>query len=252
MFVFVFAARVPVRRLRDAISFLWHGVCVDGGMVIRRIEEFIAWRHARELERRVFAFTARLPARRDFSFCDDIRRSSASAPRNMAEGFGRFWPAEFAHKLHIAVGELRETLDHLEKALESHYITDADHLEMFGLGDGAIGAAIKFIEYLEAAGPEWKKAYLSRRRETYRAARRLRTTDPSGKIGPTSNPGTPEHKNANQDGSPNENEHEHQIENKDENENENQNQNQNQNASGNPNPNMNSNTNQNANENAER
>jgi four helix bundle protein len=87
-------------------------------MRIKRVEDMIAWRHARELERRVFAFTSKPPANRDWDYCDQIRRSAASAPRNMAEGFGRFWPGEFAHKLHIAVGELRETQDHLEKALE--------------------------------------------------------------------------------------------------------------------------------------
>ena len=89
----------------------------------------------------------------------------------MAEGFGRFWPGEFAHKMHIAVGELRETQDHLEKALEEKYVSDDDQLEMFGLADGAIGAAVKFIEYLEAAGPEWKKQFLLRRRAAYRARR---------------------------------------------------------------------------------
>ena len=153
-------------------------------MVIKRIGDFIAWQRARELERRVFAFTARLPASRDFKFCDDIRRSSASAPRNMSEGFGRFWPGEFAHKLHIALGELRETQDHLEKALEQNYITDSEHLEMFGLADGAIGAAIKFIAYLEAAGTDWKKDFLRRRREEYRAKREQGRSDTSGNTRP--------------------------------------------------------------------
>ena len=106
-------------------------------MRIDRFEQLIAWQRARELERRVFAFTGKPPASRNFGFCDQIRRSASSAPRNISEGFGRFWPAEFAHKLHIAVGELRETQDHLEKALEERYITDPQHLEMFGFADAA-------------------------------------------------------------------------------------------------------------------
>src|SRR5262249_46764903 len=56
-------------------------------------------------------------------------------------------------------------------ALEQNYISDSEHLEMFGLADGAIGAAIKFIACLEAAGPDWKKDFLRRRREAYRAKR---------------------------------------------------------------------------------
>jgi len=151
---------------------------------ITRIEELIAWQQARELERRVFAFTSRAPANRDRYFCDQIRRSASSAPRNMAEGFGRFWPGEFAHKLHIAVGELHETQDHLEKALEQNYVKDDDELEMFGMADRAIGAAVKFIEYLEAAGPDWKKQFLRRRRDAYRSRHRAGTTDPKENFEP--------------------------------------------------------------------
>jgi four helix bundle protein len=150
-------------------------------MRIKRIEELIAWQQARELERRVFAFTNRPPANRDRDFCDQIRRSASSAPRNIAEGFGRFWPGEFAHKLHIAVGELHASQDHLEKALEQKYVNDDDELEMFGMADRAIGAAVKFIEYLEAAGPDWKKQFLLRRREAYRARQRAGTIDPNEK-----------------------------------------------------------------------
>jgi hypothetical protein len=57
---------------------------------------------------------------------------------------------------------------------------------MFGLADGAIGAAVKFIEYLEAAGPDWKKSFLARRREAYRAQRRLGTSNAIGKLRPDS------------------------------------------------------------------
>jgi hypothetical protein len=45
------------------------------------------------------------------------------------------------------------------------YITDAEHLEMFDIADRSIGAAVKFAEYFDAAGPDWKKDYLARRRE---------------------------------------------------------------------------------------
>jgi four helix bundle protein len=159
-------------------------------MRIERIEDLVAWQLARKLERLVFAFTDKAPANRDFDFCRQIRRSASSAPRNMAEGFGRFWPAEVAHKLRIAIGELEETLDHLDKALELRYVTDEQHLEMYALGDRAAGAAVKFVRYLEAAGPDWKKDYLARRRDAYRARRAKRrqefimgTNDPNGNSG---------------------------------------------------------------------
>jgi four helix bundle protein len=211
-------------------------------MRIDRFEDLICWQRARELERRVFAFTNKLPASRDFDFCRQIKNSSSSASRNISEGFGRFWPGEFSHKLHIAVGELRETIDHLEKALEERYIKDSDHLELFGLADAAIRAAVKFIEYLDAAGPDWKKEFLRRRREAYREERRRRTADPSGKIGPTApkgelEPEREQEREPKREPEPNANENP--------NSNENPNPNENQNPNENPNPHENENENEN-------
>jgi len=172
-----------------------------GAMRITRYQDLIAWQLARKLERRVFAFTDEPRVARDFDFCRQIRKSSSSAPRNMSEGFGRFWPAEFAHKMHIAIGELEETQDHIDKALEEKHIDDDEHLDMYGLADRAIGAAVKFVEYLDAAGPDWKKDFLARRREKYRQRRAKRaaakgesstgTTDPKENRGPQNQNGEP-------------------------------------------------------------
>jgi four helix bundle protein len=128
----------------------------------------VCWQLARELERGVYAFTDKLPASKDLDFCRQIRRSSASAPRNMVEGFARFWPAEFAHKLRIAIGELEECQNHLEKALESGYIAKPEFEKMFTLADRSVGACVRFVEYLESAGEDWKKGF--------KAARRTRRT----------------------------------------------------------------------------
>ncbi|HKB09972.1 MAG TPA: four helix bundle protein [Vicinamibacterales bacterium] len=161
---------------------------------IERIEDLIAWQLARTLEQQVLAFTANPPASKDGDFCYQIRKSASSAPTNMAEGFGRFWPAEFAYKMRVAIGELEETLRHLDKALDVKYLTEVQHLDLYALGDRAASAAVKFARYLEAAGPDWKKEYLARRRDEYRArrAKRLRelgerTADPSGNSGNTDN-----------------------------------------------------------------
>src|SRR5262249_26283366 len=45
-------------------------VLLPSPVIIKRIEDFLAWQNARALERRVFAFTAKPPANRDFKFCD--------------------------------------------------------------------------------------------------------------------------------------------------------------------------------------
>ena len=85
----------------------------------------------------------------------------------MAEGFGRFWPLEFAHKLRIAIGELQEVQDDLDKALTHSYITVPSHGEMWRLADLAIGASVNLVKYLETAGPDWKKEFRDRMRKQW-------------------------------------------------------------------------------------
>jgi len=176
-------------------------------MQIERIEDMVAWQLAKRLEKRVLAFTDSPRVARDVDFCRQIRKSASSSPANMSEGFGRFWPGEFAHKMHIAIGELRETINHLETALEKKYITDDEHLQMFGLADRAIAKAVKFVEYLDAAGPDWKKEFLMRRRELYRAARRSEQKgDVEAATAGTTNPDeNSEPRNENQNENENEN-----------------------------------------------
>ena len=87
-------------------------------MGARRYEDLAAWQLVRELERSVFAFTATSPAAKDFEYCRQIRRSASSAPRNIAEGFGRFLPGDFARFIRTARGSLEETQDHLDAGRE--------------------------------------------------------------------------------------------------------------------------------------
>jgi four helix bundle protein len=82
-------------------------------MGVRRLQDLVAWRLSYELRREVFALTAAGAVARDVSFCEQIRDASASAPRNIAEGFGRYAPLEFARFLQMARGSLVETEHHL-------------------------------------------------------------------------------------------------------------------------------------------
>jgi len=136
-------------------------------MVVKRFQDFAAWQLARELERRVFAFTATLPASRDLDYCRQVRKSSSSAPRNIAEGFGRFWPAEFAHFVRIARGSLEETKDHVEAAFERGYISEQERKELITLGNRALGASTRLAQYLDEAAKTWasKRGHFRRRRK---------------------------------------------------------------------------------------
>jgi len=133
-------------------------------MVFRRLEDLMVWQLSTELEQRVYAFTSRLPAKRDVDFCRDIRRSASSAPSNISEGFGRFWPTEVSPKLRIARGELEETCNHLRKAIREQYVSEGDAADMLLLAKRAIGAATRLLNYFDRHGESWKKDFLARQR----------------------------------------------------------------------------------------
>ena len=127
-------------------------------MGVRRFEDLIAWRLAYDLEQEIFAFTAKSPAVRDVTFCAQIQDSSRSGPRNIAEGFGRYYPREFARFLRIAAGSLNETKNHLHEARDRHYLTESDHERLVRLCLRALKATGRLTRYLLHAEPPEPRA----------------------------------------------------------------------------------------------
>jgi four helix bundle protein len=91
-------------------------------MAFQRFEDIIAWQKARALNKRVYEITKTVPFSKDFTLCDQIRRSSISIIANIAEGFGRHSNKEFANFLNIARGSAFEVQCHLYIALDVEYI----------------------------------------------------------------------------------------------------------------------------------
>ena len=114
----------------------------------KRYEELTCWQLSYELQQAVFAITESGPAGRDVRFRDQIRESARSATRNIAEGFGRFAPAEFRRFLRIARGSLTETHNHLREGRDRGYIPAARHEELSRLAARASGATTRLMAYL--------------------------------------------------------------------------------------------------------
>jgi four helix bundle protein len=114
----------------------------------RSPEEFDAWQLAWDLKERVFAFTATTPAVGDRKFCEEIPEASRSAPDNIAEGFYRFNPPDFANFVRIARGSLGEVRNQLKHAHSKKYLSDDDFDQLFRLCKRAIGAATGLRLYL--------------------------------------------------------------------------------------------------------
>ena len=98
-------------------------------------EEIHAWQSARSLARDVYQLTSKGPFRRDFPLRDQIRRASISVMSNIAEGFERRRPAEFAHFLSIAKGSAAEIKAQLYLALDIAYVSQAEFDELFDRAD---------------------------------------------------------------------------------------------------------------------
>lgn len=107
------------------------------GMCASSHRELRAWRAADDVRRRILKLCARPDVKRDFGFCDQAERASASACRNIAEGFARFGNPEFARFVSIARGSLGELHDSIDEARLKGYLTESDWKDF----DRAIRAA---------------------------------------------------------------------------------------------------------------
>lgn len=117
----------------------------------RSHEELIAWQRAHELKLGVYALIESGPVVDDEEFCEQIRRSARSAPRLIAEGFGRYVPGEFRKYLRWANGELKETMDALRDGVDSGYFTPDEILPLQRLAKRSSKAATNLIAYLGTA-----------------------------------------------------------------------------------------------------
>jgi four helix bundle protein len=113
--------------------------------------ELDAWQLANELKLGVYALIRTGDAGRDLEFRNQIRNSAASAPRNIAEGFGRYLPRDFSQYLRIANGSLMETSNHLQDGCDRGYFGPADIDPLLTLARRASAAVTGLIRYLHTA-----------------------------------------------------------------------------------------------------
>ena len=122
--------------------------------MVARFEDFNAWKLSVELKEEVFTFTSKRPVSNDFDYCSQIRDSARSAPRNIAEGFGRYYPSESLPFYRIAIGSLHETLNHLIDGRQRAFLTEDELVRLRRLNLRAIKALKRWVEYLEGPGGE--------------------------------------------------------------------------------------------------
>lgn len=95
--------------------------------------ELVCFQLADELQREVVEITAPPDIARDFKFCNQIRDASLSVSSNIAEGFARRSPPDFARFLTIAKGSLAETQVQLRAGLDRGYFQEGKVVELLKL-----------------------------------------------------------------------------------------------------------------------
>ena len=87
-------------------------------MPIESYRDLEVWQRARILVKTTYLATARFPPEEKFGLISQMRRAAVSVPSNIAEGWGRHYPAEFIQFLRKANGSLTE--------LETQFLLSTD------------------------------------------------------------------------------------------------------------------------------
>ena len=135
----------------------------------RSVEEIDAYVLAVQLRDAITLFTESGRAARDFGYRDQIRDSSSSVTKNLAEGFDRYDHGEFAYHANVAKGSLGETIDALKDGKAKRYIADDEFDRLCALAERARKATGGLIRYLKSSQAPGEKA---RRRRPSRKPRR--------------------------------------------------------------------------------
>ena len=126
-------------------------VATASRMGAKRYQDLAAWQLSDELKKKVYALVDGSGAREDRRFCDQIKDSAASAPRNLAEGFACYRHPEFARYVRIAKSSLTETHNHLGDGVDRRYWKPQEARSLQDLADRAIGASVRLLGYLESS-----------------------------------------------------------------------------------------------------
>jgi four helix bundle protein len=123
--------------------------------MVRDHRELICWQRSDELRRLIIEHTKEgTPASRDQRFAKNLLDAIASACRNQAEGFYKYWHSEQRPLFNIARGSLGETKDGIQEGLDRGFFPPEVAERMFSLCTRAMVANLRWLRSLKRRDPE--------------------------------------------------------------------------------------------------
>jgi four helix bundle protein len=117
-------------------------------MGAKTVQELAVWQLCDELREKVLAATEIGPATGNPKFCNQVRDAAVDAEADVAEGFARFKPNEFAQFLGYALSSLSEVETRTRDGHRRRYLDDATAGEILRLSQRAQSAARSLRRYL--------------------------------------------------------------------------------------------------------
>ena len=120
-------------------------------MGVHSFHDLRAWQTARTFKLAVYRLGQAGALVNDFKLRSQLCESAASAASQVAEGFGRFNPADFARFLGMAKASLIEAQNHLQDAVDRGHIPEESRAEHHALAQAALRDVTALLEYLQSS-----------------------------------------------------------------------------------------------------
>ncbi len=127
-----------------------HGRCSLHAMGVQRFTDLRAWHTCNVYKNAVYRLCREGSLSRDLRLRRQLEDAVAAATSNIAEGFGRFSPPDFARFVVIARASLIESQNHLRDAVDRQHITEEVRVEHDQLAEAALRETTGLIEYLQS------------------------------------------------------------------------------------------------------
>lgn len=95
-------------------------------MQVQSYRNLEVWQRARKLVTEIYRLTEAFPTSERFGLIAQMRRAAVSIPSNIAEGWGRHYPAEFTQFLRTANGSRVELETQLILSTDLGFSTETD------------------------------------------------------------------------------------------------------------------------------